>query len=355
MLRVPPRRRAHAIAALAAVIAAALPAADHLPSTAAVATVAISERSPAEIAKLLGTPSLDAIDYPDGVAPSAREVTLGKTLFFDPRLSKPGTMSCATCHNPDLGFGDGMALGQGVHGNRLGRNTPHLYNLAWNRVFFWDGRASSLEEQALGPIQAAGEMDMDLPGMVARLRGVTWYRDEFTALYGANGLVAENIGKAIAGFERTLVSRNAPFDRWLAGDAAAMSPEAVRGAQLFVGKARCNACHSGPNLTDESFHNIGTGDADAGRAKFVPGTATLTGAFKTSGLRNVLLTAPYLHDGSEASLEAVVRFYNQGGRKPTTDPLIKPLGLDGGEILDLVAFLGALTDPLRVDRPQVPR
>jgi cytochrome c peroxidase len=281
-------------------------------------------------------------------------VYLGKVLFFDKRLSSNEKIACASCHNPDLGFGDGLARGFGTLGNQLGRNTPHLYNLAWNVVFFWDGRAQSLEEQALGPIQAPGEMNMPLDKLIERLKQIPFYVKSFTEVYPDSGLTADNVGRAIAAFERTIVSRNSPFDHYMRGDKDAMSPEAVRGMRLFTGKANCSACHSGPNFTDESFHNIGVGGNDAGRAT-IANDASLTGAFKTPGLRNALLTAPYMHDGSVATLEGVVRYYNAGGaHQQGLSELMKPLHLTDSEVFDLVAFLGALTEPLVVTRPAMP-
>jgi cytochrome c peroxidase len=301
----------------------------------------------------LSTPNLATIEYPDGAPPSAAEVALGRQLYFETRLSGNGTMSCATCHNPDAGLGDGMAKGVGSTGNKLGRNTPHVYNLAWSTVLFWDGRAGSLEEQALGPIAAPGEMNLPIPEAVARLQAIPGYREQFSKVYGAEGIKAETLGKAIAAFERTLVSRNSPFDRHLAGDKTAMSPEAVRGLALYQGKANCLACHNGPNFTDDSFHNLGMKDDDPGRGK-LDAAAHFQGAFKTPGLRNTALTAPYMHDGSLPTLEAVVQYYNRGGDIQGKDPLIKPLQLNEGEVRDLVAFLGALTDPVKVDAPVLP-
>jgi cytochrome c peroxidase len=309
---------------------------------------------PASATDEIGVPDMSAIEYPEGKPHSQEEIELGKVLYFDPRLSLNKQQSCATCHNPDLGFGDGMAKGIGTMGAGLGRNTPHIYNLAWNSVFFWDGRASSLEEQALGPIQAAGEMNLPLDSLTARLKKVAFYQKEFQKNYGKEGITAENVGKAIAAFERSIAGVNSPFDKYVKGDKSAMIPSAVRGMELFKGKANCTACHSGPNFTDESFHNIGIGDKDEGRNKIMKG-ATMVGAFKTPGLRNSTLTGPYMHDGSEKSLEDVVRFYNKGGKsKAGLDKLIKPLNLTEIEIMDLVSFLGALTDPVKVTAPKVP-
>ncbi|WP_089720572.1 cytochrome-c peroxidase [Candidatus Entotheonella palauensis] len=307
-----------------------------------------------QAAEPLGVPDREDIEYPDDEPPSDAELELGKTLFFDPRLSGNNRLSCASCHNPDLGFGDGLALGLGTQGNRLTRHTPHLYNLAWNTAFLWDGGAESLEEQVLEPIAARNEMSMPLDRLMVKLSRVPYYRNAFAKVYPEAGLIPETIARAIAAFERTLISDNSPFDRYMKGDPNAMSAAAIRGMKLFEGKANCIACHSGPNFTNESFHNLGLGDEDPARAAIVADD-TLRGAFKTPGLRNVLLTAPYMHDGSLATLEAVVQFYNAGERKgATTSKLIKPLHLSETEIFDLVAFLGALTDPVIVARPEIP-
>lgn len=303
--------------------------------------------------RLLGTPDPDTIEYPSGFPPTPAEIALGKTLFFDPRLSTDRTVSCATCHNPDLGLGDGLARSHGVNGAPTPRNAPHLHNLAWTPLLFWDGRAASLEDQALAPIQAPGEMAMDLPVLLARLNGVPHYQQAFQEVYGAGPATSTHLASALASFERSLVVRNTAYDRWQAGDDRALGPEAVRGLGLFLGKASCIDCHSGPNFSDGSFHNLGLGGTDRGRAAIVPGAAA-EGAFKTPGLRNALLTAPYFHDGRIESLEAVVRFYNRGGDAPTPDPLVRPLGLTDREVLDLVAFLGALTEPLVIERPVLP-
>ena len=215
----------------------------------------------------LGTPSLEDIEYPDDEPPSAEEIELGKILFFDPRLSLNEKQSCATCHNPEMGFGDGMATGLGTMGEELGRNTPHIYNLAWSSIFFWDGRAKTLEEQALGPISAPGEMNMPLPQLITRLNKVPGYQKMFKAVYGDAIINKTNIARAISAFERSIVTLNSSFDRYIQGDKNAMDPAAVRGLALFEGKARCNKCHDGVNFTDDSFHNIGVDNQDVGREK----------------------------------------------------------------------------------------
>lgn len=306
------------------------------------------------LAAELGTPELDDIEYPDDEPPSADEIKLGKILFFDPRLSLNEKQSCATCHNPELGFGDGMAKGVGTMGEELGRNTPHIYNLAWSSIFFWDGRAQTLEEQALGPISAPGEMNMPLPQLITRLKKVPAYQKLFKAVYGKSGINKANIASAISAFERDIVTMNSSFDRYIQGDKNAMDPSAIRGLTLFKGKARCNKCHDGVNFTDDSFHNVGIEGDDVGRLH-ISSTAGMKGAFKTPGLRNVWLTSPYMHDGSKPSLEAVIRFYNEGSKDiADVDKLIKPLDLSETEIGDLLAFLAALTDPVIIQRPQIP-
>ena len=302
---------------------------------------------------ILGTPNLEDIEYPDEEMHTKAEIELGKQLFYDRRLSKNKDMSCATCHNLNTGTGDALKTAIGDDGKILGRNTPHIYNLAWNTVFFWDGRASSLEEQALGPIQAAGEMNMDLKGVVSRLKKVNGYVSQFKKVYNTN-VTSEGIGKAIAAFERTIVSDNSAYDKYVAGDKAAMTPAEIRGLKLFVGKAKCASCHSGYNFTDESFHNIGLNSKDKGRYAVVKGVK-MQGAFKTPGLRNVLLTAPYMHNGSLATLEEVVEHYNTGGKKTKNlSTLMFKLNLNKREIADLVAFLGALTDPVIIEAPKLP-
>lgn len=303
----------------------------------------------------LGTPDRDDIEYPDDEPHSEQEVLLGKTLFFDTRLSVNKTQSCATCHNPDLGFSDGLAKSIGAMGGNVGRNTPHIYNLAFASSMFWDGRMDTLEQQALGPIEAEGEMNMPLDQLLPRLKKVKWYNKTFEEVYGKPGITKENIGRAIAAFERTIISDNSPYDRYIAGDKNAMSPSQIRGLALFKGKGNCIDCHDGPNFTDDSFHNIGVGDDDPGRYA-INGEKSMTGAFKTPGLRNIIFSAPYLHDGSAGTLQEVIELYNIGGKPtPYLDKLIKPLGLSKQEKADLVAFLGALTDPVVIERPEIPK
>ncbi|MCF6439457.1 hypothetical protein L1077_08445 [Pseudoalteromonas luteoviolacea] len=300
----------------------------------------------------LSTPDVDDIEYFDDEEPSEREIELGKMLFFEHRLSKNQNQSCATCHNPELGFSDGLAKGIGSGGDILGRNAPHLYNLAWSAIFFWDGRAKTLEEQALGPIVSDVEMQMTPKEAVGRLKKIPFYDKEFKEVYGS--VTFENIGRAIAAFEKTIISDNSAFDQYLAGEKQAMSHSAIRGLQLFVGKARCVKCHDGANFTDDSFHNIGIEDNDEGRFLIDP-NSKLKGAFKTPGLRNIIMSAPYMHDGSLASLEEVVEHYDKGAvNVKDVSPLIVPLNLNPQEKADLIAFMAALTDPVVIQRPKLP-
>src|SRR5215510_2763132 len=295
-----------------------------------------------------------AIPFPPENTHTKEREKLGRTLFFDPRLSASQIMSCGTCHNPALSWGDGLpkAIGHGM--NQLERRTPTILNLAEAERLFWDGRATSLEEQALGPIQAPGEMNMPLPRALETLRGISGYRTMFEAAYPGEGITAETLGKAIATFERTVVSGVAPFDEWLAGREGAISENAKRGFVLFNTKANCAKCHSGWNFTDHSFHDLGMKDGDIGRGKFLPRLERMQHAFKTPTLRNVVDRRPYMHDGSLDTLEAVVDYYDRGGdaKRPGMAPEMRSLSLSAEEKQDLVAFLRTLTS---VDAPvQIP-
>lgn len=300
----------------------------------------------------LAIPDPKDIKYPAGIPPSQAEVELGKALFFERQLSGSQHMSCATCHNPTQGFSDGRPKSIADQGSTMSRNTPHLYNLAWNRILFWDGRKDNLDTMALDPIKSPDEMHLPLETMVERFKVIPYYAETFKRLY-PNGLTAENVGKAIGAFERSLITQNSAFDRYLRGDDAALSDKALRGLLLFVGKANCVACHDGANFTDESFHNIGAATDDLGRGKFEQG-AHFRYAFKTPGLRNVALTGPYMHDGSINTLRDVVQFYNQGGqRQEGIDLEIKPLQLTAEEVDELITFMESLTDPITVLPPPV--
>lgn len=298
------------------------------------------------------------IPFPEDNPYTAPREALGKALFFDPRLSGSDRMSCASCHNPALSWADGLPRAVGHNLRILGRRTPTLLNLAWSDSMFWDGRASTLETQALGPIQAAGEMNLNLDRMVAKIGAVAGYRELFARAYPGQPITPNTVAQAIATFERLIVSGTAPFDRWLRGDDAAMSVDAQRGFALFNGKANCATCHGGWRFTDDSFHDIGLPGADRGRGDILPAIDAMHHAFKTPTLRSIERRGPYMHDGSVKTLEDVLAFYDRGGidRRPGLSAEIKPLGLTPDEKRDVVVFLRALTSadtPVQI--PALPR
>ncbi|WP_455376826.1 cytochrome-c peroxidase, partial [Kaarinaea lacus] len=234
----------------------------------------------------------------------------------------------------------------GRNNKKMTRATPTILNVAYSRKFFWDGRARSLEEQAVGPIKSAIEMNQSMEILVDELNSIIGYRKMFEKAYPGEGITEATIGKALATFERTIVSRfDAPFDRWLKGDQKAMSKSAQNGFKLFDGKARCSVCHSGPNFTDGSFHNIGLNNgSDIGRFEFVK-VASLKGAFKTPTLRNVSNTAPYMHNGELKTMEDVIDHYIDGGKgKANVSPDMKAIKLSKQEKADLIEFLNALSE-----------
>ena len=286
------------------------------------------------------------------------KVELGKQLYFDNRLSGNNTRSCAFCHAPTSGFTTPTPVGIGMNG-LLGRNNPTVYNTAYNTSQFWDGRAGSLEEQALGPIQNPDEMNEKLDNLVTELSRVRGYVAQFKNVFGT-GVNAQGIAEAIAAFERTIISTNSAFDKFMAGDSKAMNESAQRGMKILQGKGRCVLCHNGPNFTDNKFHNLGV--PQTGPLKEDLGRYNVTkrdgdrGAFKTPTLRSAIETAPYMHDGAFKTLEEVVDFYNKGGGKnPHLDPLILPLNLSDPEKKDLVEFLKALTgEKLNIAMPKLP-
>ncbi|MEW5847732.1 MAG: cytochrome c peroxidase [Myxococcota bacterium] len=266
---------------------------------------------------------------------------LGRRLFHEPRLSRDGTLSCASCHKPELAFTDGKTTAEGVQARKGTRNTPTIINRALGARQFWDGRAATLEEQALGPIANPLEMDLPLPRALAILNADAGYVAEFRAVFGA-GPDEEKLALALSAYERTVWSVDSPFDRFLAGDEAALSPSARRGLELFGGRARCSECHTGINFSDEEFHVLGV-SKDPGRAT-VTGKPEHTGAFKTPTLRDVARTAPYMHDGSLRTLAEVVAYYDRGGNPvKNLDHRMTPLKLSAQEQADLVAFLESLS------------
>lgn len=283
------------------------------------------------------------IPFPAENAYTYEKATLGKMLFFDARLSRDNNLSCASCHNPSFGWQVPFAKAIGAGGKPLGRKSPTTINHAWGKSFFWDGRAATLEAQARGPIEAAVEMDLPMAVAVKRLAAIEGYKQAFSRAFPKDGLTQDTILKAIATFERTTVTGDTAFDRWVRGDAKAVSEAAARGFVLFNGKAACAACHTGWNFTDGKFHDIGLASKDPGRGK-VTGKAEDMLAKRTPSLREIVPRAPYMHDGSLPSLESVVAHYITGGvDRPTRSPLMRPVALSGEDLADLVAFMNTLT------------
>jgi len=308
---------------------------------------------------------LDAelFQVPEDNPMTPEKVALGWQLFYDQRLSVDNTTSCASCHVSDAGFADPRKGSVGVGGAVGGRNAPPVINAAFWSSQFWDGRSSSLEDQALGPMQNPIEMAQTLEGVEATLNEIPGYRKQFQAVFGAERITADLAGKAIATFERVVLSGNSPWDRWeQERDSAAVSESVRRGGELAREKARCTTCHAGTSFTDAPFglfHNIGVGmsasEPDLGRYN-VTGQDEDRGAFKTPTLRQVAETAPYMHDGSVATLEEVIDLYDRGGESnPWLDAKMKPLGLTEGEKQDLLAFLRALTGEVPTWAKRAPR
>jgi cytochrome c peroxidase len=282
------------------------------------------------------------IPFPDSNPFSEEKSKLGRMLFFDPILSGSKTISCASCHNPGLSWGDGKPRAAGE--KPLTLRSPTLLNIAWVPKLGWDGHFRDLESVAFGPITNTGNMNLPEAALVERLSVIPGYVDAFNNAFGSGPINRRKIELALATFERTIVSGEALFDHWIKGDQTAIDASAKRGFALFVGKARCESCHSGWNFTDSSFHDIGTArSGDIGRGNLFPTSVKLRHAFKTPTLRDVARRAPYMHDGSVKTLDAVVEVYNRGGiERPSRSELIAPLGLSKAEKADLIAFLRTL-------------
>lgn len=317
-------------------------------------------RSTSTIAALLLVPCLTVagepkplpnVSHPEDNPSTPEKVALGRKLFFDPMLSRDRTISCATCHDPDKGFADGRKLAVGIDDRTGRRHTPSLTNVGFAKSLMWDGRATSLETQALLPIANPCEMGLALDELMRRLRSDDQYRVAFKRAFDDDPS-PDRVARAIASFERTLVLRETPFDRHLAGDNKALDDAAKRGMRLFFGEAKCSTCHSDPLLSDGEFHNVGIvneRDFDEGRAA-ISKQERDRGAFRTPQLRGVGRTAPYMHDGRFATLEEVVRHYNFGGvtdaENPNRDEQLEVLYLDDESVADLVQFLAkGLTRP----------
>lgn len=308
--------------------------------------------------------AINIVDIPVGLYESrtvpednpltAARVQLGRTLFFDPVLSADGTVACATCHRPDHGFASPEPIAIGIAGRKGTRNAPSLLNRAFGKTFFWDGRTATLEEQAIKPIVNEVELGNSYPALLAKLNKHETLPAAFAAAFDgdpaapAASVTKENIGRALAAFQRTLLLGNSPIDAFQMGDHAAMTKEERQGFWLFESRAGCWKCHSGPNYADENFHNtgvsFGTKDRDTGRFQATEKDADKF-AFKTPTLRGVAHSAPYMHDGSLKTLREVVDFYNKGGspKDQRLDSRMEPLGLSEKEVNLLVAFLTALS------------
>lgn len=321
-----------------ALVAAFLPLGQRFVSTAAetsgdLAEMRASYRRPA------------AIPFPGSNPYSVPKAALGEKLFFDPLLSKSGTVSCASCHNPSLSWADGRARAIGEDPQGLPLRSPTLIDVAFTEPLGWDGKFRDIEAVTFGPITGRANMNLSEAELVTRLSAIPAYVDAFASAFGDPAITRPRIEAALATFERRIVAGESPFDGWIKGDETAISAAAKRGFEVFNGKARCANCHSGPSFTDGSFQDIGTaGKDDVGRGRLFPTSQKLRYAFKTPTLRDVARRAPYMHDGSVATLEEVIELYDKGGiDRPSRSPSIKPLSLTPDEKTDLIAFLQTLT------------
>ena len=296
--------------------------------------------------------------------PTPERVRLGRWLFFDRRLSGDNTISCSSCHRPENAFSEPTPVSSGVRNQQGGRKAPSFVNQAVTLFphFFWDGRAGSLEDQALGPIANPIEMGNTHQTMIATLTKIPGYAPYFKEAFGTLEITKERVAKAIADYERTRMSGNSPWDRWRYNhEENAVSAQVKQGHELFQGKADCAQCHLSNNFTDGQFHNLGVGWIPEKKAFKDEGRWAISkeqgrqgdrGAFKTPTVREVTKHAPYMHDGSVATLRQVVEFYNKGGEKnPWLDPKVKPLKLTDAEIDALVAFMQALDGEGYQDTP----
>ena len=290
----------------------------------------------------------DKLMIPEDNPLTKEKVELGTLLFFDTRLSANETIACASCHVPALAFTDGQPVSAGIHQQQGGRSAPTAVNRVFSTAQFWDGRAATLEDQSVGPFVNPVEHGFaDHDALVAKVKTIAGYRPLFERAFGPVPITLDLIGKAIASFQRTLLSGNSPYDRFVAeDDARALSETAQNGFRVFVSKGRCLSCHSGFNFTDERFHNLGVGwdrdQIDVGRYAVTKQAEDL-GAFKTPTLREIARTAPYMHDGRFATLRQVIEFYDRGGiPNPYLDSAVTPLQLTEQEKDDVIEFLRSL-------------
>lgn len=289
--------------------------------------------------------NLPPVVVPPNNPQTSLKILLGKQLYFDTRLSKDNTISCATCHNPSMGWSDAGPTSTGISGQKGGRRSPPVSNAAYSPLQFWDGRAATLEDQAVGPIANPIEMGNTHDVMIRTVEDIPGYVEEFKKVFGTSVITINMVADAIAAYERTVVTTDSPFDRYVRGDDQALTNLEKKGLEIFNGKGHCTLCHWGPYFSDGRFHNLGVTPTDP--AKPDEGRFVITnnpndkGAFKTPTIRDVGLRAPYMHNGSEMNLEDGIDLYDKGGRArdPNLDPLILPLGLTKGEKEALVAFM----------------
>ncbi len=323
------------------------------------------------------------VPIPEQNRQTPAKIELGKKLFFDRRLSGDGTMNCGTCHDPNQGFSDGLEISLSYPTTRNWRNSPTLIGAAFQKFLFHDGRATSLEEQALFPMMSAFEMNQNLDFMEEEIRAVPEYVTEFTDVFGDGDITRQRVAMAIAAFERTLISRDSPLDRFLGGDQNALSPKALQGYKIFTGKGKCTGCHYGVKLADDQFHTLNVPENPehlkdpriAATRRFVaktyhfseyrtlatdPGRYLITKdpkdwkAFRTPTLREIAGTGPYMHNGIYATLNEVIEFFNAGGGKDNT--VLKPLQLTPAETEQLRIFLeeGLTGAPIALTYPKIP-
>jgi len=295
--------------------------------------------------------------YPEDNPYSAQKAALGATLFFDPVLSGSRNSACVTCHQPTRAWGDGLAKAVGDQQQPLALRSPTLLDVAWTPRLGWDGKFPDVEAVSFSAISGTANLNLPVQEALERLSANPAYVQRFQAAFGPGGVTQEKVERALATYERGIVSSPAPFDRWVAGDDQAVSDAAKRGFVLFDGKAACSGCHSGWSFTDYSFQDIGSAvGKDIGRGALFPSSVSLRYAFKVPTLRDVALRAPFMHDGSIATLAAVIELYDAGGiARPSRSPLLRPLGLTSVEKAELIEFLGTLTgDPRQVVTPLSP-
>ncbi len=295
--------------------------------------------------------SLPAVQFPSDNQYSPKRAELGKALFFDKRLSGSNALSCATCHNPAKGWADAKELPTGHLDTPLKRHSPGILNLAYNTTFFWDGRAKSLEDQAVAVLTNPNEMHATPEFIEETFNKIPAYQKKFKEAYGIDRINIEYVTKALATFERTVVTKNqSPFDQFVKGNHNALSDSSIRGLHVFRTQGRCMNCHSGANFTDNKFHNLtltyeGTEKEDLGRFNVTKDPKDW-GKFKTPSLRNITETSPYMHNGIYEKLSKVLSFYNDGtnGKDPHKSVLIKSLSLSDEQLVDLEEFMKSLTE-----------